>query len=167
MTTTFDESDHPRATTGTFTDKPQTLPEVGLVRDIYRTRGADGLFRWTDPDLSDLTSTAIAEGEPGSGYLVDGPHSMTIRADYIEFAPRTVLVSITGDSPSITDVDSLTQQLDASRVVVGPASTNLTDGMKAGLEDSLKEHSRVAVQLITLTDRDRSWSALVVKATEG
>ncbi|WAC50327.1 hypothetical protein [Frigoribacterium sp. SL97] len=31
--TSFDETEHPRASTGQFTDKPQGLPEVGLAPD--------------------------------------------------------------------------------------------------------------------------------------
>ena len=60
--TTFDETEHPRAGGGKFTDKRQTASEVRLERDLYRMKDLPEPF----------LSAAIARAEARQAGDVDG-----------------------------------------------------------------------------------------------
>jgi hypothetical protein len=80
MTMTWTETEHPRAATGTFTDKTQSAPEAPLRAPAQFVRSASGVHRYNavHPEMA-LAEHLILTGEEGE--LVDLPDTIAMSQD--------------------------------------------------------------------------------------
>lgn len=137
--TTFDTAAHPRITDGTFTDKPQSAPELTLngtdpleeLVQIYIGRGyySDSLSR----DLAERYLADSREAGFDDQFLIDYERAMDLAGDRA-YAPSMIELRDSGYTPA--DLAALFTHDD--RKWVNNAHTFLTEGLTVEKIESLR-----------------------------